>query len=59
MTSNALAGDRERCLVVGMNDYVSKPVDAAKLRVALERALAPAAAAADLSATTAGRIAGG
>jgi two-component system sensor histidine kinase/response regulator len=39
MTANALAGDRERCLVVGMDDYVSKPVDPAKLRSALERAL--------------------
>jgi two-component system, sensor histidine kinase and response regulator len=39
MTANALAGDRERCLVVGMDDYVSKPVDPAKLRAALERAL--------------------
>ena len=39
MTANALAGDRERCLVVGMDDYVSKPVDPGKLRSALERAL--------------------
>lgn len=36
MTANAMAGDREKCLLWGMNDYISKPIDIKKLKSALE-----------------------
>jgi len=37
MTANAMAGDRERCLEAGMNDYVAKPITPEALRQALSR----------------------
>ncbi len=37
MTANALAGDREKYLGQGMNDYVSKPVRVKELMQALQR----------------------
>lgn len=37
MTAHAMQGDRERCLAVGMNDYISKPVQLSTLSAALER----------------------
>jgi CheY-like chemotaxis protein/HPt (histidine-containing phosphotransfer) domain-containing protein len=37
MTANAMAGDRERCLAAGMNDYISKPISTAYLKEAIER----------------------
>ncbi len=39
VTAHAFEQDRERCLLVGMNGYVSKPVHAAKLFEAMDRAI--------------------
>lgn len=39
LTAHALAGERERCLARGMNDYVTKPIDRRSLFDAMERQL--------------------
>jgi CheY-like chemotaxis protein len=52
MTANAMAGDRERCLAGGMDDYVSKPIVKAELRAGLGKWFGPQSAGA--RETTAG-----
>lgn len=42
LTAHALKGDRERCIDAGMDDYVSKPIQADKLFAAIEDAIARA-----------------
>jgi len=37
MTANAMRGDREACLAVGMNDHLAKPIDTGELYAALRR----------------------
>ncbi len=37
MTANAMPGDRDRCVAAGMDDYLSKPIQAAALEAVLQR----------------------
>jgi two-component system sensor histidine kinase/response regulator len=37
VTAHAMEGDRQKCLAVGMSDYLSKPMRAPELQAALER----------------------
>ena len=45
MTANAMQGDREACLVCGMDDYVSKPLNPAEMVTAITRGIAARKAA--------------
>jgi HPt (histidine-containing phosphotransfer) domain-containing protein len=53
MTANAMAGDRQRCLDAGMDDYLSKPVDRSQLEDTLKRWLQRGALARRSAAPTA------
>ena len=39
VTARAMAGDRERCLDGGMDDYVSKPIQPSEMWAAIKRVL--------------------
>jgi CheY-like chemotaxis protein len=44
MTAHAMAGDRERCLTAGMDDYVAKPLNTKELFSTVERVVTAARA---------------
>jgi len=46
LTANAMQGDRERCLMAGMNDYITKPLSRSDLARVLEATKPKAAGAA-------------
>ena len=37
MTANAIKGDKEECLAVGMDDYIAKPIDLEEVKRALKK----------------------
>lgn len=42
MTANAMKGDREKCILYGMSDYISKPIDVIRLYKLLAKWIKPA-----------------
>jgi CheY-like chemotaxis protein len=40
LTANAMAGDRDKCIKAGCDDYLSKPIEAQKLKEMLAKYLA-------------------
>jgi two-component system sensor histidine kinase/response regulator len=53
-TANALKGEAEHCLDIGMDDYLSKPVQLAHLKGMLEKWLPAAESGTDTAATSTG-----
>ena len=42
MTANAMAGDREKTIAAGMNDYIAKPIDVDEMFQTMARWISPA-----------------
>jgi two-component system, sensor histidine kinase len=47
LTANAMTSDRDKCLDAGCTDYLTKPIDPARLFEAVKQALAPAESSAE------------
>jgi two-component system, sensor histidine kinase and response regulator len=58
MTASAMPGDSQRCFDAGMNDYLSKPLDLARMSIVLEKTLGLAPAAPEPAAPRAAAPAG-
>ena len=43
MTANAMEGDRQKCLLAGMDDYIAKPIEPVLLEKKLYQWLVPTA----------------
>lgn len=41
LTAHAMAADRDKCIAAGMNEYLSKPIDALRLQQVIARTLCP------------------
>ncbi|MDP3267172.1 MAG: PAS domain S-box protein [Sulfuricurvum sp.] len=52
MTANAMTGDREKCLISGMSDYVSKPINLDTLKTTLLKWLQGTVVASELEINT-------
>ncbi len=58
ITANALKGEAQKCLSVGMDDYLTKPVELAKLNAVLQRWLPASVAPDSVSAVAAPVVSG-
>ncbi|NEQ43532.1 MAG: response regulator [Leptolyngbya sp. SIOISBB] len=52
MTANAMQGDHQKCLAIGMNDYLAKPIVKTEMYAAIQRWIDPDAAVPTIPATT-------
>ncbi|MBF0416167.1 MAG: response regulator [Magnetococcales bacterium] len=58
MTAHALTGDREQCLLAGMDDYITKPIDPDQFYEILEKWIRPTGSTVDVDGILARRAGG-